>query len=566
MELSDARRLTGPNLQSDGPGALTEVIFAPDESADAAIETWRWAMAEIGELVPFPLGPLSIRRYRGGAALLCAAPIDALYSALVANEWAVSATIARLGGCPPPSRDAAVSLVHATYADEASPQMRALATEATRRQLPFLWDDDSVSIGFGHRSRTWTRTALPESNEVPWSDLGAIPVVLITGTNGKTTTARLLARMGLEAGRRVGNSSTDGLHLNGHVIDAGDWTGPGAARAILRHPEVEIAVLETARGGILRRGLGVDACDGAVVTNIAADHLGEYGIFDLEDMARAKGLVYSVVAESGSRVINVDDPHLRGLATREPERAILTSLHGLTGIQDHVNRGGAAVYLDGTTLKRVRDHRTDVIIDVHNMPIAHNGAARHDVSNGLAAVALATTIDLPLEAITSALATFGRAWTDNPGRGRFAHLDGVRILLDFGHNPHGADAIMAMARRLAGETGRLGVCIAQAGDRGIDDIHALAHSVGAVAPERVYLRDLPAAYHRGRPPEEVAALLREGLIAMKMPASHIHRVTDEIDALEHGLAWAQPGDLLVHLVHLERDAVEERLRVLGASL
>ena len=328
MKLRDARRLTGPNLQGDGPGALTEVVFNAQESAPDAIMAWRWAMAEIEPLLPFPVGPLWVRLYPGGAALVCAAPIDALYSALLANEWAVAAAQARRNDLTCPCLHEALSEIRRTYAEEASPEMRALAAEAARRGVPFLWDDDFVSLGHGHRSRTWPRGAIPTIAAAPWSAVSAIPVLLITGTNGKTTTARLVTRMVGEAGHTVGNSSTDGLNLNGRIIDAGDWTGPGAARAILRNPKVEVAVLETARGGILRRGLGVESCDGAVVTNIAADHLGEYGIFDLDGMARAKGLVYTVVAESGYRVINVDDPHLCGLADEALDGVIYTSLLG----------------------------------------------------------------------------------------------------------------------------------------------------------------------------------------------------------------------------------------------
>ena len=140
------------------------------------------------------------------------------------------------------------------------------------------------------------------------------PSHLVTGTNGKTTTARILSRILHVAGHTVGNSSTDGIQLNGAVLETGDWTGPGAARAILRHPDIDAAVLETARGGLLRRGVGVHLCEAAIVTNTADDHLGEYGIFNLTDLAMVKGLVYGVVKQDGVRVINMDDIHASALA------------------------------------------------------------------------------------------------------------------------------------------------------------------------------------------------------------------------------------------------------------
>ena len=184
----------------------------------------------------------------------------------------------------------------------------------------------------------------------------------------------------------------------------------------------------------------------------------------------------------------------------------------------------------------------------------------------MGAVALAWSVGADLDAIRYALADFGACWSDNPGRGQLASVQGVNVLLDFGHNPHGAKAILEMATRLQTDGGRLSVCLAQAGDRSEADLRELARVVAQFTPARVYLRDLPDAYHRGRSPDKTAQILGEQLIESGLEKASVHRATTELDALEQGLQWAEAGDLLVHLVHLDRGGVAHALRSRGADV
>jgi len=566
MELRDARRLTGPNLQAAGPGALVEVGFGSKEERDRVVALWREGLTAIGDQLPFSLGEIRVRTFDGGAALYCAAPIDALYSATEASEWAATAAHFRLQGEAGPSLTDAIERITSTYSEERSPLLLALQEEARRRGVPFLWDDDEVSLGLGCRSRTWERDVMPAPLEVPWDELGSIPVVVVTGTNGKTTTSRILARMVKDAGQTVGSSSTDGLALNEEVIDAGDWTGPGAARAILRHRKVEVGVLETARGGILRRGLGVTHCAAALVTNIASDHLGDYGVLDLEEMARAKGLVYEIVGPQGVSVINADDPHLRGFKDQVSGTILLTSITGREAVEEHIGSGGAAVYLEENVVCRMLDGVREKLIALDDMPLARGGVARYDIENALGAVALATAIDLPLEAIQKTLTEFGTGWNDNPGRGQLTEVGGVHVMMDFGHNAHGVHGVLAVARNLVPSGSRLCVCVGQAGDRSEEDLIDLGRAVGQAAPDAVFVRDMPERYHRGRLSEETAHLIQWGLQDAGVSESRIGRVESEVAGLERALQGAQPGDLILHLVHIEREQVEGRLRELGAQV
>ncbi|MEE2789589.1 MAG: Mur ligase family protein [Myxococcota bacterium] len=566
MKVTDSRRLTGPNLQSCAAGAIVEVSFEQQDSADALIADWRKRMGQIAELLPFSIGALKVRRYRGGAAFFVEAPIDALYATTEANEWAVETVISESRGDQAPDLSAAVSKIEETYSGEVSPLMMRLIAEANARGIPVLWDDDDFSIGYGCYSKTFSRSKLPTPDDVPWTALDSIPVVLVTGTNGKTTTARILSRILQVSGRTVGNSSTDGIQLNGVFLDEGDWTGPGAARMILRHPEIDAAVLETARGGLLRRGVGVNACDAAIVTNVADDHLGEYGIFDLTDLAMTKGLVYSVVKEDGVRVINMDDAHASALAGLHDTRAIWTFQHTPAEWSSHRASGGWAVHVEHGRFCLSRGDETQDLIAVDDVPLARGGTAKYDISNVLAAIALAIGIGVESTAIKIALQQFGRSWQDNPGRGQSTIINGVHILMDFAHNAHGVTAVLDRVTSQLGADGRLSVSVSQAGDRSIDDIRQMVSAIVKAKPDRIYLRDLPERYRRGRTPDETRAIFTQFFLEFGVSADAIHPARHEVHSLNQALSWAKEGDHILHMVHLERDAVFDRLTTLGADV
>ncbi len=405
-------------------------------------------------------------------------------------------------------------------AREARPALLALRDAAAARGVAFLSDDGQVSVGIGTGSLTWPIEALPHPQEVDWAAVHDVPVLLVTGTNGKTTTVRLLASMFAVAGLVVGTTSTDRIEVGGEVVEHGDFSGPGGARTLLRDRRVEVAVLETARGGLLRRGLAVDRAAAGLVTNIAADHLGEFGIHDLPSLAAAKLVITRAVGPEGRVVLNADDPELVAASGGIAAPILWFSLDaGNPRLQE-----GDAVFLeDGFLVLAQRGCRTR-IAPVAEVPITFGGAARHNVANALGAIGLAAAVGLPLEAVAIGLRRLAGTPEDNAGRANVLEREGVRILIDYAHNPHGLRALLDIARTLPAE--RRLILIGQAGDRDDAALRELARVAWTLHPDRLVVKEMPEML-RGRPSGEVPAILEDELLQLGAPRETVTRAASE---------------------------------------
>lgn len=574
---SDSRRLTGANLYFDGPGAALESArgLAFD---DTNVQRWRDNVARAREVLGWPQAAVVVRRHASGVSLAFEAPADSLYTAVEANEWAWYAALGQRADDTPvdesdPPRPhiahhhdetTALRELRALGEAEAKPALMALVADAHARGIPAHADDDHVSLGEGESSRTWPITALPAHDEVSWPTLHAIPKAVVTGSNGKTTTVRLLAALLRAHGLRSAYSSTDGLVVDGDIIDAGDYSGPIGARTVLRAPQVQAAVLETARGGLLRRGLVARDARVAVVTNVSADHFGEYGIHTLDDIAAVKLMVSKSLASDGVLIINADDPVLvRHAGGRVPEQRM-----GWFAIDLGValQRGPLACGVqDGRLLLQDGDACHDLGA-VDAMPLSFGGHATYNIANIAAAALAAHVMQVPATTIAATLATFGSAPGDNPGRLQRWTLGDFEVLLDYAHNPDGLRGLLGVAKPLR-RGGRLALILGQAGNREDADIRALAMTAAEAKPDRVWLKDIGGDYLRGRPSGEIAALLRETLKASGMPETELPVCLDEAQASREALLWAEPGDVLVLPVHEpeRRDEVVALLDALRAA-
>lgn len=546
MRALEGRRLLGPNLLAPTPLVLVEVALDPGDDLAECVAAFAAQLARMRRALGFEAEvDLLVRPHRGGAVIAYRARRDELLAHVEASEWAAESASVVLTGKAPLPLSPRVEEARAMLERDRNDRLIALIEDAHRAQIPVLLDDESISLGYGVHSKTYARSALPAEIE---EGLGAVPVALITGTNGKTTTTRLLAHLAREVGV-VGNTSSDGVVVDGVVIERGDCTGPMAARMVLRDPRVEVAVLETARGGILRRGLAVDACDVAVITNVAADHLHDYGIDDVDAMLRAKAVV-AQIARRGV-VLNAGDPRLVALA-RELRAPVLWF-----GDRSVIPQDTRAVSADAEAIWIHEGAQVTRVMAIAELPIAFGGRARYNVHNALAAIAAALVLGIPRETFAPRLASFHAA--DNPGRGQLREHDGVRYLIDFAHNADGVRALAPVIEALRG-TGTLTVIAGTPGDRSDDDLLAIADAIAALRPRHVLVRELHD-YLRGRELGAVPAIYARGLAERGLGDAYT-LVASEHDGLQRARTLAQPGDLVVLLTHVDPEGVEAFFRAL----
>jgi UDP-N-acetylmuramyl tripeptide synthase len=559
MRILDSRRLTGPGLLLDRAGAVLDVEI-DGAAVDQAIAAWRTAVTRMLDAVGWSDERVAVRRYAGGASLVISAPPDALYAATDLNEWAWAAAEVAIQHQPEPAFGPAAERLRDAIAGERNPALLAIRNAARSRGLTFLSGEEMVSVGAGTGVLCWPASDLPAPDRIDWSRAHEIPVALVTGSNGKTTVVRLLAAMAAAAGRVTGVTSTEGVFVRGEPVAEGDYSGPEGARLALRRAETDTAILETARGGLLRRGLAVERADVAIVTNIAADHLGEFGVQDLRQLAETKLLVALAIGPGGRVVLNADDPVLVEAAAAVRAPIAWFSLDaGNAVIRRHTEGGGTAAVVDGGVLVLVTGSEREAVARVADMPLASGGAARHNVANALAATAAAGGLGLPLDAVHATLRRFGLDPADNPGRANVYQLGGIRIVVDYAHNPHGMAALAATLDALPSE--RRLVMIGQAGDRDDAAIRELARAALALRPDRVVVKEMDA-YLRGRAPGEVPALMVDELRRAGLPDAAISAPGNEIPAVREALGWARPGDLLVLTLHQDRRRVQELLETL----
>jgi cyanophycin synthetase len=379
---------------------------------------------------------------------------------------------------------------------------------------------------------------------------GRIPVVSVAGTNGKTTAVRLIAHILSLSGKRTGMTNTDGVYISGKRIDTGDCSGPRSARNVLFHPEVDAAVFETARGGILREGLGFDRCNVAVVTNIGAgDHLGMNYISTVEDLAVVKRVIVRSVLPDGVAVLNAADPSVAAMANACPGSVTFFALDRHQRVlANHLAQGKRGVFVEDGHIVAGRGklrYRTALT----NIPVTRNGTIHFQIENVMAAVAAAWALGIPWDVIRRGLATFLSDAQTAPGRFNVFNHHGATVIADYGHNP---DAIRALVQAIDPiPAKRRIVVISGAGDRRDCDIREQTQILGDAFDEVILYQDL---CQRGRADGEVLGLLREGL-ANATRTRHSEEIRGEFLAIDTALSRLESGDLCLILI----DQIDEAL-------
>jgi cyanophycin synthetase len=369
---------------------------------------------------------------------------------------------------------------------------------------------------------------------------GRIPVVAITGTNGKTTTSLLIAHAARLSGLRTGVTTTEGVYIDGQLTMKGDCTGYRSARSLLTSPEVDFAVLETARGGILKRGLAYDRCDVSVVLNVSSDHLGLDGIETIEDLAKVK----AVVAQRASRavVLNAEDDHCVAMAQdlAENVEVLYFALDADNPVLlRHLERGGRGVYLEDNTVVLATGARHEALLDVRQMPVSLNGCARYNIANALAASAALAASGFDNAEIVAGMRTFVSDSKHNPLRSNLFDVEGVTVIVDYAHNCAAYAALAETARAMT--PGRVVGVVAAPGDRRDADLVDIGRTCAAGFDDLVVYE----TENRGRRDGDVAALLVQGARLGRIAPDKLTQELNVHAAIRKGLALCQPGDVLV---------------------
>jgi len=544
MEIAEIRDLDGPNLFMLRPAIKLEIDMGSDTPSVAEAFATDFAL---GSSIGKPdLVPVAVNRL----ASILTEVINALHDRVgldrpevetrqmeIPNHYAIAFSWRRRQLGMALAR-AAFDVVSGSVArlDETLVELISLATKPQS-------DDDSPSM---------------------LKDLDRrIPIIGITGTNGKTTTTRLIASILMGAGKRVGWTSSSGVVVQGTTVLEGDFTGPAGAARIFDEPEIDVAVLETARGGILFRGLGYESNDVSVVTNVSADHLGVQGVYTVEELARVKQVVAAVTKPEGFVVLNASDPLVMGMVHAIRGRPFLISREGdQPEVIEHRAAGGWALWVDRGLIRFAHDGVEEVVSDLNDVPITFGGKALHMVENALCAAAAALAGGVDIDNVRSGLAKFRNQADQNRGRLNVFEINGATVVVDFAHNAAGLTHLLMLGRGFTSEGGRLIAAIGTAGDRSDDAIIEL----GALAGEQadVVIAKDTVKYLRGRASGEIPALIRSGTQRAKQ--ANVKTVPNEHAAFELGLGLLKPGDTLVIMSIENLDQILNTLSEKGTAI
>jgi cyanophycin synthetase len=518
----ERRVLSGPNLYFPSPAVKLTLDASAALRADAnAVLGWRRSLRVLGSAVGLPGS--DARR-------------DAIAEIAAALVRRVAARIRRrVPAVAEPGDDDTVIV--------AFPFTMLGTAEALAEAVAHAFND--ITCATATPAQALTRASASMAGVDPGDEVRplrpAIPVVAVTGTNGKTTTTRLIAHLLAVAGHTPGWSSTDGIVIAGRTVESGDWSGPGGAARVLAEPSVTVAVTDNARGGILLRGVGTAFNDVSVVTNISADHLGLLGVYTVDQLARVKSVVPRITRPSGWAVLNADDALVLGMRAVTRARPWLYSTDPTNPhLAEALDAGGRAItVLDGTVVVLRRGLDPIAVADLVEVPVTMAGAARANVSNVLAATAAALALGTPRRLVRKGLATFASDAAHNAGRLNAYGVGAVTVLLDLAHNEASLASLLQVAGALRAPGARLAAIVSTPGDRPDEAVHAMGAMAAAAADSVVVAGK--TKYLRGREPGELEAVWRAG--AAEVGVDEVPVAGDEVAALGMVLDGVAGGSL-----------------------
>lgn len=561
LKITDSRRLTGPNLFWNKAGAILDVDINGIDR-DTVISLWKKHCRSLLEYIGWGFEYITTRNYKGGASLVISAPIDCLYAATEVTESAWDMTVCEINSISI-DLERIIYILEEAIQEEQNPELINIQEAAAEHKIKFLSDDDEISLGYGQTCQVYSVNNLPKVEDIDWNSIKDIPVAMVTGTNGKSTTVRLASSVVKAAGLRCGITSTDYIRVGDKILDTGDYSGPGGARTLLRHPETQTAFLEVARGGMLRRGLGINQATCVVVTNVAEDHLGEYGINTLSEMVEAKFTVRQAINKEQDLILNADDAGSVEFAKTLDNTIVWFSWFADNPvIVEHMANGGSVCFVEDNNIIYQSSNNKHNIIAVKDIPITLGGAAKHNIHNAMAVTAMCKAMGFDNQTIAQGLKDFTSTPENNPGRGNLFEFNGIKAIVDFAHNEHGLGLMAETIKNMPAK--RRLVMMGQAGDRTDELIEGLLKSALKANPDALVICELESEL-RGRELGEVPKLIAEYAIKHGLQENQVIHADDTIQGTKKAINWAKEGDLLLILGLTNRQKIIEMLSSLQTA-
>lgn len=552
------RVLAGTNVFFSGVGAIAELVTRSPQKLEFA-QAFASELRKVLDALEWDDVPVFNKIYSRGMIFAIPTEFDYTYAGCKILSVTFDIVAARFNNQPELDFDEEIDYLKYVISRERYITLRNIYNEAQDRGLNVYYHDEKITLGSGKGAFTADIGDIG-FDDVPWDSIYEIPSVLVTGTNGKTTTVRLTSFISQHAGKVVGYCSTDWVMINGNVMSQGDLSGPNGNRAVMTNPEVDVAVLEVARGGIVKRGLATSHVNGAVVTNVSEDHLGVNGIDSVYDLANAKFVVHHAVRADGINIFNLDDAITREFVGSYNENAhalvsqklsydeVKPYLRSSADLACLVEDGQFCVYKDGVKY---------VIAAVNDVDLTYNGIAKHNIENVLVAIALSISLGRTYDEISAGLLAF-RNSVHNHGRFNLFDVKSNKIMVDYGHNLASIDNMLKFARSIAKPESKTTVLLGFSGDRKFM-VDSVTKSVVDNKIDYVILK-LFTSHLRGADVGELVEMLRSSLIRHGFPETNIIATVDtEIEALDLILGNLGHDNIYVLLCQDEAAEIIEKI-------
>ncbi len=556
--ISDTR-LMGANIYFNDTGAVLDILLSGEdiESIPEFIKLWEIELKRVMAALNLTEYKTGIRIYSQGFKyavsftpdlLNCGMSVlcqiwDSVYNKYTSGEFYPLEKI--------------LDNIESEISQERNLKHREICKEASKRSLNVFINKSNICIGSG---KYGFRADMKDISlkDIPWDNIKEVPAVLVTGTNGKTTTVRMVAYIASISGKTVGYCSTDWVMIGDEVVEEGDLSGPSGSLEVMMNPNVEIAVLEVARGGLVRRGVIANYVKGSTVINISEDHMGLDGIENLSSMAETKSLVYKAVDSNGYSIINLDDKEMCKFVDKVQGRKIIITKRTLSEITPYIKDVEHICYIKDNAFYWKNLEHEFMIASFSDTPITVNGNALHNIENAMNAICLSYVLGFTWEEITKGLKTYENTAQNNRGRANVFRYNGGTIILDFAHNPSAIRAILSMGRNyLKDEHSKLYMLLGNTGDR-VELTDSICQNAIDYKVDVVLIKELPQ-YLRGAKLGELSQMIAATLLKKGMKKDQLIMIGYEEEALEYTFKTLKSGDVCVFLCHSSTTKILEEL-------